>query len=343
MSTLIAPSSPTSSITTQARQDFSRELYRCCLSPDAANKSRFAAAHSTWFTILRHVLQHFAGGHMNEEHWVAAISAGMLSNSIECVPGAYQGRLSFRRVVRLIGYTTPGKVLSAPVGSLKRAAMEAPHEAKRQRASPSIDFGCPIPFTQVPELVKQGFEALERHFKKGDQRVLEHYQVARNCLESCLGDPLCDLMLMLVLTLASCSITPTVAPKMRHFSEGARKDPELFAANLVTRMLWFLRPEHFPWKEDHSLVLRVPEMVKKVEHKGISNRLLLVLEWVKVTRGNRDSPRNEELRLQDMDKLLTFRKELLRLRKDALGFVGVVFRSREPTIWLDRCSQIIQD
>jgi hypothetical protein len=150
-------------------------------------------------------------------------------------------------------------------------------------------------------------------------------------------------MLMFVLTLASCSITPTVAPQTRHFGEGVRKDPALFAANLVTRMLWFLRPEHFPWKEDYQLVLRVPEMVKKVEHKGISNRLLLVLGWVKVIRGNRDSPRNDELQLQDVDKLLTFRKELLKLRKDALGFVGVVFHSRDPTIWLDRCSQIVRD
>jgi len=76
-------------------------------------------------------------------------------------------------------------------------------------------------------------------------------------------------------------------------------------------------------------------MVKKVEHKGIGNRLLLVLGWVKVIQGNRDTPRNDELQLQDMDKLLIFRKELLKLRKDALSFVGVVFRSRDATILFD--------
>jgi hypothetical protein len=280
---------------------------------------------------------------MAEEHWVAAISAGMLSNSIECVPGVYHSHLSFRRVVRLIGYSMPGKVLSAPVGSLKRAAMEAQQEVKRRRSSRAIDFGCPIPFTQIPELLKQGFEALERQFQKGDQRVLEHYQVARNCVESCLGDPLCDLMLVLVLSLASCSVTPTVAPQNRHFTDGARKDPALFAANLVTRMLWFLRPQHFPWKEDDRMVLRVPEMVKKIEHKGVSNRLLLVLGWAKVIHGNRDTPRNDELQLQEVDKLLSCRKELMRLRKDPSAFMSVVFRCRDPSLWLDRCSQIVRE
>lgn len=91
---------------------------------------------------------------MKVDHWVAAITAGMLSNKIECVPGIYQSRLSFRRVVRLIGHTVPGMILSAPAGSLKRAAMEAQHAAKRQKTPRKIDFGCEIPFTQIPELVK---------------------------------------------------------------------------------------------------------------------------------------------------------------------------------------------
>jgi len=339
----MAPYSPASSpITTHARQDYSRDLYHCCVSRDAPNKTRFAAAGSTWFAILRHVLQHFTGGPMNVDHWVAAISAGMLSNAIECVPGVYQSRLSVRRVIRLMGHTTPAVILSAPAGSLKRAAMEAQHEAKRQHTSRRIDFGCDLPFTHIPELVKQGFDALERKFQKGDCRILEHYQVARNCLDSCLGDPLCDLLLTLVLTLASCSVTPTVAPQTRHFQVGEKKDSALFAANLATRMLWFLRPRHFPWTEDHQLVLRVPEMTKKIEHKGVSNRLLRELGWVKVIRGHRDTPRNSELELQDVDQLLLFHKELLGLHKDAAAFIRRVFRSHDP-VWLDRCSPIVQD
>lgn len=340
MSTLIAPYSVASNSTlTKARLDFSRELYECCTSPDAAHKSRFASTHATWFAILRHILQNFTAGHFKVDHWVAAISAAMLSCEIECVPGVYQSRLSFRRVIRLIGYATPAGVLSAPIGSLKRSAMEAQHQAKRTRTTSRIDFGCSIPFTQIPELVKQGFEAQELHFRKGDSRILEHYQVARNCVESCLGDPLCDLMLMLVLTMASCSITPTVAPQTRHFDVGTKKDPALFAANLVTRMLWYLRPGHFPWKGDHQVVLCVPEMTKKIEHKGVSNRLLRELGWVKVIRGNRDTPRNDEIQLQDADKLLALRKELCKSQKDAAAFIARVFHSHEP-LWLDRCSAI---
>jgi hypothetical protein len=29
-------------------------------------------------------------------------------------------------------------------------------------------------------------------------------------------------------------------------------------------MLWFLHPEWFPWEEDDEMILRVPEMVKKI-------------------------------------------------------------------------------
>lgn len=107
-------------------------------------------------------------------------------------------------------------------------------------------------------------------------------------------------------------------------------------------MLWFLRPGQFPWKGDHQVVLCVPEMTKKIEHKGVNNRLLRELGWVKVIRGNRDTPRNDEIQLQDVEKLLAFRKELCKLQKDAAAFVGRVFRSHE-LLWLDRCSQIIRE
>jgi len=75
---------------------------------------------------------------------------------------------------------------------------------------------------------------------------MEHYHVAWHCLEECLGDPLCDLLLMLVLTVSSSSVTPMVAVKGHEFSAGPRKEPGIFAAGLVTRMLWFLRSEAFP-------------------------------------------------------------------------------------------------
>ena len=39
------------------------------------------------------------------------------------------------------------------------------------------------------------------------------------------------------------------------FEVGERKDAQ-FAPNLVTRMLWFLRPKAFPWDKDEGVVLR---------------------------------------------------------------------------------------
>ncbi|KAL6154894.1 hypothetical protein ACJQWK_11937 [Exserohilum turcicum] len=134
-------------------------------------------------------------------------------------------------------------------------------------------------------------------------------------------------MLMIVLTLASSSVTPTVAPKAQAFSAGPKKDSSMFTASLVTRMLWSLRPEAFPWDTNNGTILRVADMTKKIEHKGVSNRLLRELGWIKVVQGNRDSPRNSEIMLQDQAALLKRRRELMSLRSDADGFIGSIFRS----------------
>jgi hypothetical protein len=138
---------------------------------------------------------------------------------------------------------------------------------------------------------------------KGNQRILEHSHVARNCLERSLGDPLCGVLLMLVLTFSASSVTPTVAAKSTRFEAGPCKDPKLFAASMVTRMLWFLRPEAFPWEEDDRMVVRVSEMTKKIEHKGVTNRLLREMGWV-LDHGKRDNPRNSDLSLRPVDELL---------------------------------------
>lgn len=176
---------------------------------------------------------------------------------------------------------------------------------------------------------------------RGNLKILEHYHVARNCLERSLGDPLCDVLLMLVLTFSASSVTPTVAARSHHFEAGARKDPGLFAASMVTRMLWFLHPEAFPWERDDGMVLCVSEMTKKIEHKGVNNRLLRELGWVQ-DRSRRENPRNSDLSLRPVDELLKLRADLLSLRKDPAGFVARVFRSRD-SVWLERCSGIIRE
>lgn len=202
---------------------------------------------------------------MSKDQWIGALTVAMLACRIECMPGSYQSKLSYRRVTRLVGSAPAALAIAARPGSLKRAAIEAEHRAKRRLPRKSeVDFGCTIPFNTIPQLVEDGFRHYEKVFRTGNQGVLEHYQTARQCLAECLGDPLCDVLLMMVLTLASSSVTPTVAPKTQAFSAGPKKDSSMFAASLVTRMLWFLRPKAFPWETTDGVILRVPDMTKKI-------------------------------------------------------------------------------
>lgn len=84
------------------------------------------------------------------------------------------------------------------------------------------------------------------------------------------------------------------------------------------------------------------EVLISIEHKGVSNRLLRELRWVQVVQGNRDSPRNSDVVLQSREELMRRRQELMSLRNDAVGFIGLVFRSYN-TIWIKRYSAIIKE
>jgi hypothetical protein len=59
-------------------------------------------------------------------------------------------------------------------------------------------------------------------------------------------------------------------------------------------------------------------------------------------RGNRDSLWNSDLVLQSREELLRWRRELMSLRNDVVGFVGSVFRSYD-SIWIERCSGIVKE
>lgn len=225
----------------------------------------FRSQNATWFSVLRAAIRHTGVKAMSKDNWISALATAMLVCHIECMPGSYRSKLSHKRVVRLVGSAPSLSATAARPGSLRYAAIEAEHKAKRASLrKKAIEFGCTIPFDAIPKLVEDGFVEQEKAFKTGNQGILEHYQTARQCLAECLGDPLCDLMLLLVLTLASSSETPTVAPRTRDFSIGLKKKNSIFAANLVTRMLWFLRPDDFPWNANAGVILRVSEMTKKV-------------------------------------------------------------------------------
>ena len=120
----------------------------------------------------------------------------------------------------------------------------------------------------MPELVKNGFIKLNSNFANGNQKIREHYEVARICLEAHLHEPLVTLLLMIVTTCGSASETPGVH-KDAELNEQkivvvAKKEPSQFAAALATRMLWFLKPDEFPWNEDSENMLAIKSMTTKI-------------------------------------------------------------------------------
>jgi hypothetical protein len=112
----------------------------------------------------------------------------------------------------------------------------------------TIDLGYEVPFTSVPSVIKEGFYAEIDRVIKRDMGLAEHYQTALNCLADHRESWQCELLLMLVLTVFSSSVVPSVTAESRVIDVGPRKtDTRQFTANLVTHMLWYLYPKEFPW------------------------------------------------------------------------------------------------
>ncbi|KAF5239888.1 hypothetical protein FOXYS1_15478, partial [Fusarium oxysporum] len=296
-----------SKIVLKTRRDFAEEMFVALMESGRKGHpgvESIAPTHSTWPSILRAAIQHTRGSFATRDQWVSGIAAAMVSASIEWVPGSHRRRLTHQQVVQLVGAAASATVLAARPDSLKRRALEA--EARR-----SVD-SVGVKRAKIRPRIDLGY---------------------------CLEDPLCDLMLMLTLTITASSATPEVRPNTKCFNVTTkRRDPALLAANMVTRMLWFLRPEAFPWDKDRDSVLRVSEMTKKI---GVNNRMLRELGWIKV-KGNRDSPRNCESRLTPKDELFKLRNDLIFLMKEPRNFISCVFKSNKEE-WADRCSATIKD
>lgn len=78
-----------------------------------------------------------------------------------------------------------------------------------------------------------------------------------------------------------------------------------------------------------------------IEHIG-NLRILLQLGWIQRIRGNRPTPRMNEVKFRDKGELMQMREELLLSMKDPEAFIEKVIGSRDP-IWVDRCSLIIAE
>ena len=252
----------------------------------------------------------------------------------------------------LDGY--PGYLMEQVPGD---AALDTIDATVRAQHTYVIDFGCEVPFVQIPHILEEGFEMCKKIFERGNRSVLAHYQVARECLAHNIGEPLCDVLLMIVLTFAHCEVTPALLVGSTQFEPGPRKDPRIFAVSLTVRMLWFLFPHHFPWTQDDGMVLCISEMTKKmgrcsrfsdldvceltssIEHRGVNNRMLEKLGWV-IATGGRETPRNSELRLRHTEELQGLRQELFLLMENAPEFVARIFGSDDER-WVDRCTDIL--
>jgi hypothetical protein len=202
-----------STVTPKSRQDFARELFQGCVGKNGPTRQGLSSLHSTWFAVLHAAFTFTPADRVSEEQWRSEIGGAMVSQQIECMPGSHRGRITHRRMVRIVGSTPPRRAVAARPESLKRQAIEAEMRVERaaKRKLRVMDLGSEIPFTRIPLIVEEGFTALAKVFSRGNAGIREHYHVARNCLQDCLGDPLCDVLLMMVVTLSSCSVTPWVA------------------------------------------------------------------------------------------------------------------------------------
>jgi hypothetical protein len=67
-------------------------------------------------------------------------------------------------------------------------------------------------------------------------------------LINCLGDLFCDVMLLLALTFGACTVTPHIDERGTEFYPAKeRMEPDMLAATMVIRMLWFMWKDAFLW------------------------------------------------------------------------------------------------
>ncbi len=262
-----------SSILHKTRHDLARDVYIALRGQGTF--AAFASKHSRWAVTLRAAIQHTSPSTVTKEQWIDSIANALHSAGIEWMPGCHGGRITFRRVIKIAKQEGMAayahQIVAGQPGSLKRAALQAAADYevkavnKKKARRQKIYFGYSIPFEEVPALVLRGFQEQKEKGGKVGEKVLSHYEAALQCLRGSLGDPRCDVLLILVLTICSSSERLDVREREAHFSLSEKPNsPAMLAACLVTRMLWFMRRDAFPWAKDEGQVLRVPDMIKRM-------------------------------------------------------------------------------
>jgi len=251
------------------RNDFAQELFASVIGKKAVGR-KWSSKNSTWFASLSAVIEYTPRDRVTQEQWVTAIMSALATNSIECMPGAHRAKISCTRVVRLTQHFPTLAIMNSKPTSLKQAARAAQARLDATiHVRVSIDLGCSVPFTIVPTIITEGFKKRDDMFKSGNQGIRSHYQLALNTLQASLGELGIDVLLIIAITLASASELPMIAPKDSELtvSKKGGRHHGAWAACLITKMLWFLKPDSFGWKKDKGDVIRVSEMNKKIGKK----------------------------------------------------------------------------
>ncbi|KAG6105358.1 hypothetical protein E4U14_005154 [Claviceps sp. LM454 group G7] len=334
--------------TTSAR-DFAQDLYLSCRDSSKINEQAFTTKYSTWHVIIRNAIKLTKKEDVSRDDWIDGLEYAIESSGIQWVPGIYNGRLTSMKVLELVGASKNRKVLTAPRQSRRRKAAEAEEQwslENQQSRDPRrqiIHFGCAYPFYAIPKLIQDGFDGHIKQNERRNPRTANHYRAALNCLLRWVtaGDARCNLMLMLVLTLAASSKTPKFDTEDNEFVAPNKRDSKKFAATLVMRMLWFVFERDFSPIEGDKGRLSIHEMSKKTDYYYVNNWMLVGLGWVSATT---DSPRRmEHYKINSKEELGSRLETLDRLRQsDPKGFIAEVFGSHDQ-VWVARCASIMMD
>jgi hypothetical protein len=88
----------------------------------------------------------------------------------------------------------------------------------------TINFRSSIPFTEIPSCIERGIELTRDLYTTSRLKVLAYYENTRDCLKQDLGDSLCNLLLIIILTFTLFTVAPALLPYKTSFKAGPKRD-----------------------------------------------------------------------------------------------------------------------
>ncbi|EHA56058.1 hypothetical protein MGG_15976 [Pyricularia oryzae 70-15] len=271
-----------------------------------------ASKNALWYPTFQHAFLRApkkAGPNtVARGEWGPIMTSCFLASGVEWVPGAVKGRLTAAVAIKLQGTANAAPKLAGRPGSLLRVAEEA-----RRRNEIKMEF---LASQQRRKIGLIDFDCAIP-FVKVPNLICQGYAQAKHIFAD-KGDQ-----------------KFTVAPK--------RKDPAQLALVMVTKMMWQFFPSKFTWTKDpNKAAHNVPEITKKIEHKGCNNRMLCQLGWTTFKPDiKRENPRTGDIIIQPRKELEERLRRLTKARNRPEDFIAIVFSSNDP-IWVDRCVSIIK-